>query len=121
MKATVQKETKEERKQQLRGKWCEKLWIYPIASSEMADVGTRTVYLLTPDRSFVHRPKIPGVIRWPQQAFLIWPVFDACAAFFEKHPSSKWLLMCAITNGLSSKGKKIAPEKIIQTKVIAWG
>jgi len=120
-KAAVQKETKEQRKERLRGKWCDKIWIYPIASSEMADMGTRTVYLLTPDRDAVHLPSIPGVVRWPQQAFLCWPVCDASAEFFETHPSSKWLLVCAITNSLSSRNKEIAPDRVVRTRVIAWG
>ena len=103
----------EKRKEKLRSKWAERLWILNISYSSVEGFVTSESYIITPHRNLIHFPHVLGVVRILEQAYFNWTLCDAAAAFFEKRPSAKWLLLGFISTG-------IGKSKSERVEIIAW-
>jgi hypothetical protein len=102
------------RKEMLRSKWGEKLFVWSIASGDVRGVVVFRTCIVTPHRSYIHFPEVPGVVPWPGQAYADLPLCDVSAEFFEEHPSAKWLIVALITTGIGELREK-------SVKIVAWG
>lgn len=103
-----------DRKEMLRGKWGEQLFIWTIASGEVRRLVAFNTYIVTPHRHYINFPDVPGVVPWPGQAYADLPLCDVSAEFLEEHPSVKWLMVVSISTGI---GKSHARS----VEIVAWG
>lgn len=103
-----------DRKEMLRGKWGEKLFVWSIASGDVRGVASFNTCIVTPHRWYINFPKVPEVVPWPGQAYADGPLCDVSAEFFEEHPSAKWLMVTLLSTGIGESYKK-------SVEIIAWG
>jgi hypothetical protein len=105
------------RKKELRDKWSDKLFAFPLSSGMVAHaVVVTSAYLITPHHRSIHLSLPPGSAQWPSRARIVgWDIFDAAAAFFEEKPAAPWVIITMVSVG----GDDDQPRST-QVKPVMW-
>ena len=97
------KETAKERKERLRDKWTDRLWMICVSSFTIPSVATARTCVVSQDMNSFHSVTRPGTVRLAIPAYRNWVLLDTAAAFFEKHQKVKYLVVTVATNDASKK------------------